>query len=241
MRVVTMGRGAFEGGRTVRQSGIFLITPRAKVSAETPDGELVLAMLANDEGGWREFQRRYDRLVHRCITKVTRRFARVVMQDDVREIYATFLLSLFANDMHKLRSFDGDRGNRFSSWLGLLAVNAAYDHLRSLKREPGKVTLSEAYEVASDLPDPFEHTAQREYAAIAARALADFSERDRAFAALYYAEGMEPEEIAESLNISVKTVYSKKHKIEARLGSALRSPDESGVRPALTADDIIAA
>jgi RNA polymerase sigma-70 factor, ECF subfamily len=46
-----------------------------------------------------------------------------------------------------------------------------------------------------------------------------FSERDRVFAALYFGEGMQPDEIARSMKISVKTVYSKKHKIQSKLES----------------------
>jgi len=62
------------------------------------------------------FQAKYDRLIIRCITKVTRRFASMVSQDDVREVYANLYVSLLGNDMHKLRTFDPERGNRFSSW-----------------------------------------------------------------------------------------------------------------------------
>jgi RNA polymerase sigma-70 factor (ECF subfamily) len=52
-------------------------------------------------------------------------------------------------------------------------------------------------------------------------ALAEFSEKDRTFAALHFGEGMDPEDIAATMNISVKTVYSKKHKIQSRLESVL--------------------
>jgi RNA polymerase sigma-70 factor (ECF subfamily) len=152
---------------------------------------------------------------------VTRRFASVVSQDDVREIYATLYLSLLSNDKHKLRTFDPERGNRFSSWIGLLAINAAYDYLRTLRREPQKEQLAEATELVAELPDPFELIAERQHAQIAARTLEDFSDKDRAFAALYFGEGMDPAEIAQRMNISVKTVYSKKHKIQSRLESVL--------------------
>src|SRR5271154_4253714 len=97
---------------------------------------LVAAMLVGSERAWREFHARYDRLIYRCITKVTGRFSSFLSQDDIREIYATLLVQLLANDMHKLRSFDPERGNRFGSWIGLLAINAAYDYLRALRREP---------------------------------------------------------------------------------------------------------
>jgi RNA polymerase sigma-70 factor (ECF subfamily) len=193
------------------------------------DDDLIASMLANDPAAWREFRSRYDRLIIRCITKVTRRFASMVSQDDVREIYANLCVALLSNDMHKLRTFDPERGNRFSSWIGLLAINAAYDYLRTLKREPQKECISEAMELVADLPDPFELTSEHERASIAQATLADFSEKDRTFAALYFGEGMDPQAIAAKMNISVKTVYSKKHKIQSRLESVLsmRAPSST--------------
>ena len=116
-----------------RESGFF---PCATADRFESDDDLIAGMLANDPAAWREFQAKYDRLIIRCITKVTRRFASMVSQDDVREVYANLYVSLLGNDMHKLRTFDPERGNRFSSWIGLLAINAAYDYLRTLKREP---------------------------------------------------------------------------------------------------------
>lgn len=202
----------------VRESGFF---PCVDADRFESDDDLIAGMLANDPAAWREFQSRYDRLIIRCITKVTRRFASIVSQDDVREVYATLYVSLLANDMHKLRSFDPERGNRFSSWIGLLAINAAYDYLRTLKREPQKECITEAMELVCDLPDPFELTSEHERATIAQKTLEDFSEKDRTFAALYFGEGMDPQDIADKMNISVKTVYSKKHKIQSRLESVL--------------------
>ena len=190
------------------------------------DRELVDAMLRNEAQAWSEFQSRYDRLIHRCITKVTRRFPSIVSGDDVFEIQAQLFLSLLSNEMHKLRTFDPERGNRFSSWLGLLAIHCAYDHLRSLRREPNKASLAEATDLACQLPDPFECVAERQRAAMAAEMLDGFSEKDRAFASLYFDEELEPNEIAERMNISVKTVYSKKHKIQSRLESALSTAVE---------------
>ena len=194
------------------ESGVFRI-PRA-----VGDDERVLvdALIANDAWAWREFQQRYDRLVFRCITKVTKRFA-AVTQEDVHEIYAQLLVSLVANNRSKLRAFDVARGSRFSSYIGMLATHAAYDWLRTVRREPPRELLAKAIELSSDLPDPFESTARQERAELAARAMQDFSARDRTFAALYFGEGMEPHEIARSMKISVKTVYSKKHKIQSKL------------------------
>jgi RNA polymerase sigma-70 factor (ECF subfamily) len=205
------------------ESGVFAI-PRALASAQSreecgrSEQELVDALVANDARAWREFQRRYDRLVMRCITKVTKRFS-AVSQEDVREIYAQLMLSLVSSHHAKLRAFDPTRGSRFSSYIGMLAIHCAYDWLRTMRREPPKETLCEANDLSSDTPDPFEETAQQERANLAARMLESFSERDRTFAALYFGEGMDPVEIARSMKISVKTVYSKKHKIQSKLES----------------------
>jgi RNA polymerase sigma-70 factor, ECF subfamily len=246
----TAGRVDANGDRkTTCESGIFTIagervsneatsevTDRASHSGKTSksaeiesDMELLTQMIANKPRAWREFQTRYERLIHRCILKVTRRFSSIVSQDDVREIHAQLLVSLLANDKHKLRTFDPTRGNRFSSWVGLLAINCAYDYLRSLKREPNKAALSEALDLVCDLPDPFDQASNKQRAEIAAKMLADFSDKDRDFAALYFGEGMEPNEIAVRMNISVKTVYSKKHKIQSRLESFLAENHPDGV------------
>ena len=191
------------------------------VDAFSTDEALVAALVAKNPSAWREFQTRYGRMVTRCIAKVTRRFASRVSDEDVREIESTFMVSLFSNDMHKVRSFDASRGHRFSSWLGMLAINCAYDHLRSVKREPQKEVIGEDFDLASDSADPFESASTGEQARIAAEALASFSDKDRTFAELYFVEGLEPEAVARAMNISVKTVYSKRHKIQARLEQAL--------------------
>jgi RNA polymerase sigma-70 factor (ECF subfamily) len=39
---------------------------------------------------------------------------------------------------------------------------------------------------------------------------------------LYFDQGLEPEEVAQRMRISVKTVYSKKHKIRTRLEQMLQ-------------------
>jgi RNA polymerase sigma-70 factor (ECF subfamily) len=214
-----MGQAAFAvQGSKRHDSGVFPVMRVAP--SQMSEEQLVDALIANDARAWGEFQRRYDRLILRCITKVTKRFV-CVGPEDVREIYAQLLVSLLANDKAKLRTFDPERGNRFSSWVGLLAIHGAYDHLRALRREPPKEVLTDATDICSETPDPYELTEQRERANIASRVLAGFSERDRTFAALYFGEGMAPEAIAMRMNISVKTVYSKKHKIQSRLEAML--------------------
>ena len=185
------------------------------------DVKLVRALIADDPRAWREFNTRFSRLVLSTISRVTARFSAVVSQEDLREIYATFCVQLLANDKIKLRSFDPERGNKLSTWLGLLASHTAYDFLRGARREPRRAALSEAEELSSSLPDPCESALMRERADLVGQLMANFTDKDRAFIQLYFGEGLAPEIVAERLNISVKTVYSKKHKIQARLQTLL--------------------
>jgi RNA polymerase sigma-70 factor, ECF subfamily len=194
-------------------------TPQTSaVSFDSPhhDGQLLQGLLADEPAAWTEFNQRYGRLIERCIRRVLSRFSYIDSNEEVREVNAGLCLQLLARNKYKLRSYNDQRGTKFSTWLGLLASHAAYDYLRARRREPH--TREVDFEASDDsVPTPFDACAAREEAERVRELLADFSEKDRQFVILYFSEGLEPEEVAREMGISVKTVYSKKHKIRARL------------------------
>jgi RNA polymerase sigma-70 factor (ECF subfamily) len=187
------------------------------VSEET---RLIAALIAGEASAWRTFETRYGRLILSCISRVTSRFA-CVRPDDVREIQATLYLELLSNDKKKLRTFEPDRGTRFGTWLGLLATHTAYDFLRRARRDSRCDGLEGAEGVRAETPDPSDYTLVRERAALVSRLLGTLSAKDREFFELYYGEGLAAEEVARRMRISVKTVYTKKHKLRGRLESLL--------------------
>ena len=187
------------------------------------DEELRGRLLLRDGRAWREFHRRFDRLIYRCIHKVTGRFRRLVSEDDVQEVYAQLLLNLTTRDMRKLRRFNPMRGSKLGSWIGLLATNTAWDHLRALSRRPMSTELDAVYSLADERQDPFDAIEAAERWTLVNEALGAFSRKDRTFVQLYYVDGLAPEEVAVRMDVSVKTVYSKKHKIRGRLEEAVRS------------------
>ncbi len=65
-------------------------------------------------------------------------------------------------------------------------------------------------------PTPDEVLDRKERLAIAAEMLRDLPERISELFTLYFDEGLEPEQIAARMQISVNTVYSKKHKLQSR-------------------------
>jgi RNA polymerase sigma-70 factor, ECF subfamily len=183
----------------------------------TEELELLDGLLRSDERAWRRFHAQYDRLIYRCIRKVTHSFSAVVRNEDEREIYANLVVQLLAKDMRKLRSFDPERGSRLGTWLGLLSTHAAYDYLRSIRREVPSVPLSEAETKTFDGASAYEEVERKQRTTMVGRLVEKLSNKDQMFVSLYFKRGMSPEDVADAMNISVKTVYSKKHKIQSRL------------------------
>jgi RNA polymerase sigma-70 factor (ECF subfamily) len=182
--------------------------------------QFVARLIGDEPAAWRELSEQHSPMIHRAIGRVMARFGSVSGSDDVREIYAKVCLSLIARDKFKLRSFDPAKGARLSSWLVRIAMQASYDHLRRIKRNPCDNRF-ELPEVASESPSAFDMCWERERAELVARAVALLSTREREFMKLYFGDGLEPEEIAIKMQISVKTVYTKKHKLQARLEEIL--------------------
>lgn len=193
-----------------------------QVERNFQERDLVTRLLRDDPAAWRLFTRDYSRVAVACIRRVLSRFGRVMSDHDVDEVYARFCFELLSNDRKKLRCFDPDKGSRLSSWVGLLATNASYDYLRRIKRDRVCDPLPEVDCLQAETESPFEQVSKQERATQAAQVLDQLSARDREFVQLYFGQGLSAEEVAEHMNISIKTVYTKRHKISARLETLIQ-------------------
>ena len=186
--------------------------------AEWTDRELLVRVLRNESRGWNELVRRYRSLIYRCISKVTSKYAPFASNADVDEVFAEVLLALLRDDMHKLRMYDPARGTKLGSWIGIIAVNSAYDFLRSSFRRPAGDRLDASYDPHAPYDrTPLDMLLDKERWSHLNTILDEFSAKDRRFLDLFYARGMEAEEVAAEMQISLKTVYSKNHKIRTHL------------------------
>lgn len=197
---------------------------------ELPDGttrafadehQLLDGLIDDCPQAWREFNRRYSRMLSACIARVVHRFAKSTGSEDAKEVYSGLCLSLITQDKRRLRTFERDRGTKLSTWLAMLAVHAAYDHLRSLRRNPTGIPIDDLYELAGCSPVPDELCILRQRSEIVGRLLAELTEKDRQFMLLHFGQGLAPEQVALEMGISVKTVYTKKHKLRGRLETML--------------------
>jgi RNA polymerase sigma-70 factor, ECF subfamily len=194
----------------------------ARVTSKNPadwtDRELLKRVLRSEARGWSELVRRYRPLIYRCITKVTLKYAPTLGSADLDEIYADVMMQLVREDMHKLRIYNPARGTKLGSWIGMISVNAAYDFLRSAGRRPLLDKVDGVLDPHEECDrTPLDQLIEKERWTHLNELLADFTDKDRMFVELYYQKGMEADEIAAEMQISLKTVYSKKHKIRAHL------------------------
>lgn len=189
-----------------------------KNPAEWTDRELLRHVLRSEARGWAELVRRFRPLIYRCITKVTLKYAPSLGNADLDEIYADVMMQLVREDMHKLRIYNPSRGTKLGSWIGMISVNAAYDFLRSAGRRPLLDKVDGAIDPHEECDrTPLDQLIEKERWNHLNGLLSEFTEKDRMFVELYYQKGMEADEIAAEMQISLKTVYSKKHKIRAHL------------------------
>ena len=196
----------------------------SKNPADWSDRELLKCVLRSDARGWAELVRRFRPLIYRCITKVTLKYAPSLGSADLDEIYADVMMQLVRDDMHKLRIYNPARGTKLGSWIGMISVNAAYDFLRSAGRRPLLDKVDGVLDPHEECDrTPLDQLIEKERWDHLNSLLADFTQKDRMFVELYYQKGLEAEEIASEMQISLKTVYSKKHKIRAHLVRVLQN------------------
>lgn len=191
--------------------------------ADWSERQLLRRVLDRNEPSWVELIRRYRPLIYRCITKVTSRYAPALGSADLDEIYADVLMNLLRDDMRKLRLYNPQRGTKLGSWIGMISVNSAYDFLRSAGRRPHLDRLDGAPEPQeTEDRSPLDMLIEKERWDHLNGLLADFSDKDRTFVTLYFGQGLDAEVVAEHMSISLKTVYTKKHKIRAHLRRCLK-------------------
>ena len=193
--------------------------------ADWTEKQLLRRVLDNNDRAWTELLRRYRPLIYRCITKVTLRYSPRLGSADLDEIFADVLMNLLRDDMRKLRMYNPNRGTKLGSWIGMISINSAYDYLRSAGRRPHLDRLEGLTDPSADEQDrsPLDLLIEKERWAHLEGLLSDFSDKDRTFVALYFGQGLDAEVVAQQMSISLKTVYTKKHKIRAHLKRCLSS------------------
>src|SRR5207244_200176 len=131
------------------------------------------------------------------------RYGATHSEEDIEDLVSTTALNLVRDDYRKLRAFDATRGYRLSSWVGLLATNTAHDALRQRPPAASSIDAEEgpAHDLASEGPDPSERVLRAEQVRLLEAAIAQLSAGEQLFIRYYFEEELEPEQIAELMQI----------------------------------------
>jgi RNA polymerase sigma-70 factor (ECF subfamily) len=175
--------------------------------AELDDLTLARAQ-RGEESAWRALVERYQRPVFALLSRMLSPVARRDLVEDLAQ--ETFLRAFRA-----LASFDRAAAGRLSSWLLTIATRLALDELRQ-RRAPLEPLEPVHFQAAGPVgPD------RRLLAARLTRAIEGLSLDHRAVILLREVHGLDYEEIAAALAISVGTVRSRLSRARAELRQAL--------------------
>ncbi len=187
--------------------------------------ELVDACARHDAAAWREFVRRFHRIIAITVSRIARRWGLTspqVIDDLAQETY----LKLCADRARLLRGFQSDHPDAIFGFLKVVAASVANDHFRALYA--GKRGGSRPPEPIEDarsgarLPHPASLSPPERNlllddvdTCLRVACPAETRERDQTIFWLYYRQGLTAKQIADlpSVDLSVKGVESTLHRL----------------------------
>jgi RNA polymerase sigma-70 factor (ECF subfamily) len=126
----------------------------------------------------------------------------------------------FVKAFYRIRSFHGDSG--LYTWLYRVAVNAAKDHLKRMRRRPAAPLDEEVRPLAAPGAPALERLEDRERRVRVRAAMDALPPKFRTVLVLREVEGLRYDEIADVLALSVGTVESRLFRARQRLLVRLR-------------------
>ena len=199
--------------------GVLAVFTRTRIVEEDPDAKVVARCKAGDTEAFSEIVDRYQTMVASVVARSLRD------PDDAADV----VQEVFVRAFRGLKSFRSEA--KFSTWLYRIALNTAM-------RQAGKVATDRKWRVEPD-PDPesrdllsslpsdpdeapdvvvwkqMSHAGLRE-------AVHGLPDKQREVVILHFFEGKTCDEIAEVLEISVGTVWSRIHYAVKRLRGVLK-------------------
>jgi RNA polymerase sigma factor (sigma-70 family) len=189
------------------------------LAAPHPDELLAHTLAHGDAAAWRRLEREHGSKIRRSIARVIHRFPGLCASDTIEDVAAELSIRLLKNRGAKLTAFRAGRGLTLEQWLMRIAKQAAYDHVRRLRRRRTAPLELDLVIAAAD--DPHADYLARQRSEMLQAAVKTLPTRERQLYELCFRSHAEPERAAELMGIRIATVYSKKHKLMSRLSRVL--------------------
>lgn len=184
--------------------------------------ELLNTCIQGSKEAWDTFVEKYTNLIYHTINKTLKTYYADHLYQDSSDIHNNVFLCLMENNYRKLRQYEGRNGCTVSSWLMVVTTNFTLNYIKKQKQhipiEDNTTDNMDVIEkVSNPQQQPDEELSKKEYGEVFKELINDLNANDMLFLKLYYEKDLPPEEIAEILNLTVSTVYSKKNRIREKL------------------------
>mgnify|MGYP003488164261 FL=1 len=183
--------------------------------------ELLKECVQENKEAWNTFVERYSNLIYHTINKTLKTYHADHLYQDSSDIHNNVFLSLMENNYRKLRQYKGRNGCTVSSCLMVVTSNFTLNFIKKQKQHiPIEDNNADNINVIKNISisqQPDEELSEKEYREVFKELINDLNANDMLFLKLYYEKELSPEEIAEILNLTVSTVYSKKNRIREKL------------------------
>ncbi len=182
--------------------------------------------LSGKKEAWDIFVERYSNLIYKTILRTLRTYSVFLEQPEVKDIFHGIFLSLMEDDCKKIRQYEGIGQCTFASWLQVITRNSTINFIKAQRQH---VSL----DYAMDETGPMIDTIKDEKASVHEQiesvedilsvktAIRELPSSDRFLLNLYYVKELPPEKIADILNVTVSTVYSKKNRVLEKIKKIL--------------------
>jgi len=195
------------------------------VAQQTVEGDRVLLdrCLAGDRGAWERLITSKSRLVYYALHQTFRAKGVEPDESEVEELHNEVFSRLFADDCRKLRAFEGRNGCSLASWIRLIASRTALTHIGRrgrlmLARDGGDEEDGDPMErIADGAPAAEDVVVQAGEVARLREAVASLNPEDRLFVNLFFLREMSLPEVANVMQVTVNTIYSRKNRVLKRL------------------------
>lgn len=189
------------------------------------DGELIERCLREENGGWREFVRRYGGVLYAAIRRQLSRMGyarRTDLRDDIfQEIFRDFF------EKKKLGLLR--QGGAVRSFLAAVAVTRTVDYLRRLGRhdrffvqEPEWAAAGESRGVGESSPGASETAAWREAQSCVESEVEKLPSKEEFVVRLSLLHGMGRSDISRLADVSENTISTIVHRTRAKLQEILK-------------------
>lgn len=186
------------------------------------DRDLLAGCFAGDSEAAETLVRQFSNLVYKAIqhTLIVKHVS--FNKEDLEDFHNTVFLRLFEHGCKKLKQYQGKNGCSLATWINLITVRTVLDHLRkkgvdSIARRDTRITLDEVYGLKGDECDGLALLERAEKEQLLREGMQNLPPRDRLFMKLHFDQGLSVAEVAAAMQVSVKNVYTIKHRAIQRL------------------------